>query len=127
MNIVACFTTSQSRAGVPEDEIHHGAIYKEKRCVSFVFEKDVKIGVNPATGADFAFPKRSVITFDYGVREGLQESFLKEFENPEVVCMLDEKEYIELVYAMYCSPHTKNTHKKVLNKILEEYYSKRNV
>ena len=127
LNIVACFTTSQSRAGVPEDEIHHGAIYKEKRCVSFVFEKDVKIGVNPATGADFAFPKRSVITFDYGVREGLQESFLKEFENPEVVCMLDEKEYIELVYAMYCSPHTKNTHKKVLNKILEEYYSKRNV
>ena len=81
LNIVACFTTSQSRAGVPEDEIHHGAIYKEKRCVSFVFEKDVKIGVNPATGADFAFPKRSVITFDYGVREGLQESFLKEFEN----------------------------------------------
>lgn len=54
-------------------------------------------------------------------------TFLKEFENPEVVCMLDEKEYIELVYAMYCSPHTKNTHKKVLNKILEEYYSKRNV
>ena len=126
LNIVACFTTSQSRVGVPEDRIHHGAIYKEKQCVSFVFEKDVKIGVNPDTGADFAFPKRSVITFDYGVREGLRESFLKEFDNPKVVCLLDEKEYIELVYAMYCSPHTKNTHKKVLNKILEEYYSKGN-
>lgn len=123
LNIVACFTTSKSRAGVAEDKIHHGAIYKDKQCVSYVFEKDVKIGVNPATGNEFAFPKRSVITFDYGVREGQLESFLKEFDNPEVVCLLDEKEYIELVYAMYCSPHTKTTHKKVLNKILEEYYS----
>lgn len=124
LNIVACFTTSKSRAGVPDDKIHHGAIYKDKQCVSFVFEKDVKIGINPTTGEEFAFPKRSVITFDYGVREGQLESFLKEFDGPKVVCLLHEKEYIELVYAMYRSPHTKNTHKKVLNTILEEYYSR---
>ena len=123
LKIVACFTTSKPRAGIPEDKIHHGAKYKDKQCVSYVFEKDVKIGINPNTGNDFSFPKRSVITFDYGVREGLLESFLMEFDNPEVVCLLDEKEYIELVYAMYRSPHTKITHKEVLNRILQDYYS----
>ena len=56
--------------------------------------------------------------------EGQFASFLKEFDAPKVVCLLHEKEYIELVYAMYRSPHTKNTHKKVLNEILEEYYSR---
>ena len=82
------------------------------------------IGLNPATGVEFSFPKRTVITFDYGVREGQKEYFLRQFENPEVVCELYEAEYIELVYAMYRSPHTRETHKKVLYRILEEYYTK---
>lgn len=122
LNIVACFTTSKSRAGVPVDKIHHGTIYKDKQCVSYVFEEGVKIGKNPTTGEDFAFPKRSVITFDYGVTEGAFESLLKEFDDPKVVCVLDEKEYIELVYAMYRSPYTKTKYKQVLNDILERYY-----
>lgn len=124
LSIVACFTTSQGRAGVPEDKIRHGAIYREKECISYVFDKDHCIGLNPATGVEFSFPKRTVITFDYGVREGQKEYFLRQFENPKVVCELYETEYIELVYAMYRSPHTRETHKRVLYRILDAYYTK---
>ena len=123
LSIVACFTTSKARSGVPEDKIHHGAIYRDGECMSYIFEKDTKIGVNPDTGEDFSFPKRTVVTFDYGVREGQLEYFLKQFDDPKVVCLLDEKEYIELVYAMYSSPKTRISHKTVLDKILTEYYS----
>lgn len=125
LSIVACFTTSKTRSGVSEDKIHHGAIYKDKECQSYVFEKDVVIGIDPTTGQEFAFPKRTVITFDYGVREGQLDYFLKQFDNPRVVSLLYEKEYMELIYAMYCSPYTKVKHKEVLDKILKEYYSER--
>lgn len=123
LNIVACFTTSQSRAGVPESKIHHGAIYRNNECISYVFEKHKCIGKHPLTGEKFSFPKRSVITFDYGVREGTIESFMKEFENPIVVCVLNNNEYIDLVYAMYTSPYTSIKHKKILDKILQNFYS----
>lgn len=121
---MACFTTSQQRAGVPELQIQHGPIYRDKKCISYVFERGVAIGRNPDTGNEFSFPKRTVITFDYGVREGQREYFMEQFDNPVVVCVLDEKEYIELVYAMYCSPYTKTSHKVVLDKILQDYYSR---
>lgn len=124
LSIVACFTTSQQRAGVPELQIQHGPIYRDKKCISYVFERGVAIGRNPDTGNEFSFPKRTVITFDYGVREGQREYFMEQFDNPVVVCVLDEKEYIELVYAMYCSPYTKTSHKVVLDKILQDYYSR---
>lgn len=124
LSIVACFTTSQQRAGVPECQIKHGPMYRAKKCISYVFEQGIKIGKNPDTGKEFSFPKRTVITFDYGVREGQRQDFLEQFDDAEVVCVLDEEEYIELVYAMYCSPYTKKTHKEVLDKILQEYYSK---
>lgn len=123
LSIIACFTTSKARSGVSEEKIHHGAIYRDGECVSYVFEKDVKIGVIPNSGEEFAFPKRTVVTFDYGIREGQLDYFIKQFDNPKVVCLLDEKEYIELVYAMYCSPKTKISHKVLLDKILTEYYS----
>ncbi len=124
LSIVACFTTSQQRAGVPELQIQHGPIYRDKKCISYVFERGVAIGRNPDTGNEFSFPKRTVITFDYGVREGQREYFMEQFDNPVVVCVLDEKEYMELVYAMYCSPYTKTSHKVVLDKILQDYYSR---
>lgn len=124
LSIVACFTTSQQRAGVPEPQIQHGPIYRDKKCISYVFERGAAIGRNPDTGNEFSFPKRTVITFDYGVREGQREYFMEQFDNPVVVCVLDEKEYIELVYAMYCSPYTKTSHKVVLDKILQDYYSR---
>lgn len=124
LSIVACFTTSQQRSGVPENQIHHGPIYRDKKCISYVFEQGVVIGNNPDDNSDFSFPKRTVITFDYGVREGQKEYFLEQFGDPKVVCVLNEKEYIDLVYAMYCSPYTKISHKFVLDKILQDYYSK---
>lgn len=125
LSIVACFTTSQQRAGVSEEQVHHGPIYNdEKKCISYVFEQGNVIGVNPNSGNAFSFPKRTVVTFDYGIQEGQKEYFFEQFDNPEVVCVLDENEYIELVYAMYCSHYTKTTHKNVLDKILRDYYSK---
>ena len=124
LNIVACFTTSKTRAGVTEDKVHHGAIYQNRDCVSYVFEKGISIGVNPETGLEFSFPKRTTITFDYGVREGQLEFFIKQFDNPKVVCELYEKEYIELVYAMYSSPKTNIKYKNALEKVLTEYYSR---
>ncbi len=88
-----------------------------------MFEKDVTVGVNPSTGIDFSFPKRSVVTFDYGVKEGTYKSFIEEFGNPQVVCELNDTEYVNLVYAMYKSPYTKARYKEVLDKILQAYYS----
>lgn len=123
LNVVACFTTSQSRAGVSEEKLHHGAIYRNKECISYVFEKGVNIGKNPSTGKSFAFPKRSVITFDYGIKEGTRESFIEEIENAEVVCVLDEEEYINLIYAMYRSPYTNARHKITLDRILQNFYT----
>lgn len=38
LNIIACFTTSQNRAGVPSEQIKHGIIKnKEKEIISYVF------------------------------------------------------------------------------------------
>jgi hypothetical protein len=99
LNIIACFTTSQQRVG-------------------YVFDKGKIIGINPEDGTEFSFPLRTIITFDYGVIEGVLEQLTERFENPKVVCKLSEKEYIDLVYAMYRSNHTKAGHKKILEKIL---------
>ena len=125
LNIIASFTTSQSRAGVPLEKIHHGAIITEdNKCLSYVFEANQEIGIDPRTGKPFSFPLRTTVTFDYGIIEGELQQIKNQFENPEVVCKLNDSEYIDLIYAMYKSPHTKARHKDILNKILEDYYSK---
>jgi hypothetical protein len=85
LSIVACFTTSLCRAGAPEQDVRHGATYREKDCVSYVFEAGVEIGNSPECGAGFSFPLRTTIAFDYGVREGQLEQFLAEFDSPKVV------------------------------------------
>lgn len=38
LSIVACFTTSQPRAGIPTDESTHGPIRKNGDCLSYVFQ-----------------------------------------------------------------------------------------
>lgn len=53
VNILIHFTTSQPRAGVPIEQVHHGAIYKDGECRSYVFEAKREIGINPSTGARF--------------------------------------------------------------------------
>lgn len=122
VNVLLQFATSQPRAGVPSEQVHHGAIYKDDECLSYVFEAGVELGFDPRDGGRFAFPKRTVMTFDYGFLKGQEKFLLEQFDNPTTVCKLDEKEYIDLVYAMYKSKRTKPEYKPYLDKILKEYY-----
>lgn len=122
VNIVLQFTTSQARAGVPLELMHHGANYKDGECMSYVFEQGVEIGIDPRDGSRFAFPKRTTMVFDYGFLKGQERFLLEQFDNPVTVCKLDEKEYIDLIYAMYRSNRTKPEFKPYLDKILVEYY-----
>ena len=106
VNILIQFTTSQPRAGVPLQEVKHGAIYKDGDCLSYVFERGKEIGVNPQNNKRFSFPLRTVMAFDYGFLRGEEKYLLEQFDDLNVVCKLDIKEYIELVYAMYSSKRT---------------------
>lgn len=123
-NILIHFTTSQPRAGVPFGQLHHGAIYKDGDCKSYMFEARQEIGVKPDTGERFSFPLRTIMAFDYGLFKETEQKLCQMFENPSVVCKLDDKEYIDLVYAMYHSNSTPERHKPYLDKVLREYFSK---
>lgn len=123
VNVLIHFTTSQPRAGVPLGQIRHGAIYKDGDCKSYVFEARCEIGTNPITGERFRFPLRTTMAFDYGLIKDSEERLRQMFENPQVVCKLDDKEYIDLVYAMYSSKSTPDEYKPYLNKVLTEYFS----
>lgn len=124
LNIVACFTTSKDRAGVPPERIRHGAVSSPEGCEAYVFERGRTIGTNPETGEPFSFPLRTTVTFDYGVREAQRDFFVQEFTGAKVVCVLNEEEYMNLVYAMYISPHTSERHRKVLDRIMQEHYGR---
>lgn len=121
--ILLHFTTSQPRAGVPIEDVHHGIIRKDDEYVSYVFEAKREIGTNPETGTRFSFPKQTTMSFDYGLLKGTEQKLLTMFDNPRVVCKLDEKEYINLVYAMYRSSRTPIQYKPHLEKVLDNYYS----
>ena len=121
--VTACFTTSQQRAGIPLGEIVHGVCKNASgEVISYVFLKGQTIGVNPTTGEPFSFPRQTTVTFDYGVHQIYYEKLSSDsfLENPKVVCVLSDAEYINLVYAMYRSPKTKGTIKSVLQSILEQ-------
>lgn len=122
INILIQFTTSQPRAGVAMEDVLHGAIYKDGDCLSYVFEKDVVIGIDPQNGTPFAFPVPTIMAFDYGFLNGQEKFLLDQFDNPITVCKLDEKEYIELIYAMRSSSRIKVDHKPYLDRILYDYY-----
>ena len=118
LNIVACFTTSQERAGVPPEKIKHGRISNEnKEVVSYVFLPDVAIGKTP-TGEDYHFPAQTVVRFDYCFKEDEQQNLLSSFVDPVVKCTLNDKEYEELIYAMYRSDDTPLDYKPCFEKIL---------
>lgn len=124
VNILIHFTTSQHRAGVPLEQEHHGAIYKDGDCKSYMFEAKRDVGTDPTTGERFHFPLRTTMAFDYGLLKDSKEKLLQMFENPRVVCKLDDKEYIDLVYAMYSSKSTPDEYKPYLDKVLTEYFSR---
>ena len=75
LNIVACFTTSQNRAGVPSESIKHGRITNEKKEVlSYVFLPEVSVGKTPL-GEVFHFPVQTVVRFDYCFKKKNKLSF----------------------------------------------------
>ena len=64
-----------------------------------------------------------IIQFDYCFREGDQNDLLKTFDSPEIVGVLSDKEYIDLIYAFYTSPLTPQKYKPIFDRILQEYFT----
>lgn len=125
MHVVAVFPTSKKRSGSLSPK--HGKNYRGEDIVSYVFEANRCIGNKYGSDEDFSFPLHTTIPFDYCFRDGEQESLLKSFQHPEVVGVLSDKEYIELIYAFYKSPLTPQKYIPIFEKILEEFYSKPSV
>ena len=123
LNIIAVFPTSQRRAGVADPK--HGCNIREGQIVSYVFDAGHPIGKKQGSDEDFSFPLQTTIPFDYCFREGEQDVLLKTFENPQVVGVLSDKEYIDLIYAFYTSPLTPLKYKPIFDKILQEYFSQK--
>lgn len=122
LQIVACFTTTQNRVGIPLESLKHGYVSKDGDIIGYFFDKNIAVGANPKTSEDFKFPRNCVIPFAYCIKEGTKEALLAGIDNAEVVCRLSPKEYEDIVYAMMCSPHTNAKHKPYLDKVLQQLY-----
>ena len=122
LTIATCFTTSQERAGVPPENLKHGAVKDEDGFISYVFLAGVVVGQHPESGEDFAFPLNSTVTFDYGLNLGELFDFQNGIENAELKCLLSEEEFGNLLYAMYSSHITPRKYKPYLEKSLNELY-----
>ena len=48
---------------------------------------------------------------------------LKTFDSPEIVGVLSDKVYIDLIYAFYTSPLTPQKYKPIFDRILQEYFT----
>ncbi len=123
LNIIAVFPTSQRRSGV--EMPRHGRILRDGKVVSYVFDAGHPIGKRVGKDEDFAFPLQTTIPFDYCFSEGNQDELLNRFESPEVVGVLSDQEYIDLIYAFYISPLTPLRYKSIFDKILNDYFSEK--
>jgi hypothetical protein len=121
LNVIAVFPTSQRRAGVAVPK--HGCNVRENKVISYVFEAGHPIGKKYGSDEDFAFPLQTTIPFDYCFREGDQEVLLKTFDEPKVVGVLSDKEYIDLIYAFYISPLTPQKYKPIFDKVLQAFFA----
>lgn len=121
LNIVAVFTTSKKRSGTPSPK--HGGNKRNGIITSYVFEANKPIGKKYLSDETFSFPLETTIPFDYCFIENTQEKILKSFENPHVVGILSDEEYIEIIYNFLHSPLTPEKYRKLFDKILSEYYS----
>lgn len=121
LNIIAVFPTSQRRSGV--DTPRHGCNIRDNKVISYVFEAGHPIGKKYSSDEDFAFPLQTTIPFDYCFREGNQEDLLKTFDEPKIVGVLSDKEYIDLIYAFYVSSLTPQKYKPIFDKILQEFFA----
>ncbi len=122
LNIVAVFPTSQSRSSSLSPV--HGVNLRDGKIVSYVFKNGVEIGRKPDSDEQFSFPLDTTIPFDYCFWNDSQEDILKKFQDPKVVGVLSDKEYIELVYAFLKSPLTPNRFRPIMDEILREYLDK---
>ena len=123
LNIIAVFPTSQHRAGVAAPR--HGCNIRDGKVISYVFDAGHPIGKKKDSDEDFSFSLQTAIPFDYCFREGEQDALLKTFDNPQVVGVLSDKEYIDLIYAFYSSPLTPLKYKPIFDKILQDYFSEK--
>ena len=74
---MACFTTSQDRAGVPLEQVTHGAIKnKEKEIISYVFLTSVCVGVAP-DGSDYHFQFKRLFDLTIALKTGANRPFIK--------------------------------------------------
>lgn len=119
LRIVTCFTTTKNRVGCDFEALAHGNVKRNDKIVGYYFDKEVEVGLDN-DGRPYKFPRHCVIPFDYCIQEGTKEQFLNNISQPEVVCTLHPKEYVDLVYAMYKSPLTNPKHKPYLEKILQQ-------
>lgn len=119
LNIIAVFTTSRNRSGVAVPK--HGANMRDRVIISYVFEAGRAIGTKFRSEDSFAFPLQTTIPFDYCFRDDSQDNILKSFIDPEVVGVLSDKEYVDLIYSFLHSPLTPEKYKPVFDKILQEY------
>ena len=122
LEIVACFTTSRHYYGIPDEQVKHGAVYRDGETYAYVFEKDIVIGKNPEDGSDFSFPLRTTVTFNYGLRHGSLQNFADGMQNLKTVCILNKEEFGNLLYAMYKSPETDMAYLPYLEKSLRNLY-----
>ena len=79
------------------------------------------IGKKYQSADDFSFPLQTTIPFDYCFRDDTQEKILKSFINPQIVGVLSDKEYIDLIYSFLHSPLTPKKYIPIFDKILHEY------
>ncbi len=122
-DLVFSFTTSQPRAGVPEEKIHHGIIKNDAgETISYVCKAKQEIGTTP-DGNRFSFPTRTVVTFDYGIHQTKLDALQRTIDNPEVKCRLDSQEFEDLVYAMMKSPRTPEKFKPIFDQVLVSLFS----
>lgn len=120
LNVVAVFPTSRKRSGSLSPK--HGKNYRGKDIVSYVFEANRCIGKKYGSDEDFSFPLVTTIPFDYCFQEGEQENLLRSFESAEVVGVLSDEEYINLIYAFSKSPLTPRKYIPIFERILENKY-----
>lgn len=123
LNVVACLTTSHHRV-VPPEEVRHGVVRKDKEPVAYVFEKDCQIGINPENQAPFSFKKRTMVVFDYCMQEGSLEKFMKRTEKRRVVCELNDKDFEDLLYAMFQSSKIDKKYVPIIEKALRKHFDK---
>ena len=119
LDIIAVFPTSQKRSSVAAPK--HGSNMKNNIIVSYVFEANKVIGKKYQSEEDFSFPLQTTIPFDYCFMDDLQDKILASFVEPEIVGVLSDQEYIDLVYSFLHSPLTPKKYIPIFDEILHEY------